>query len=120
MTRAVNLAGRTEILCDNGYSRREDKNAQALNAPENNDPTETFNVYSKSPLLPQDMTRNSTKSLPECNGPKLQPFEDPKATIDIKNLISDANPTDSSSGGHAHVFEALIQGKTYALKIVRQ
>ncbi|KAL8820976.1 MAG: hypothetical protein Q9191_007406 [Dirinaria sp. TL-2023a] len=66
------------------------------------------------------MTRSSTRPLPDCNGPRLQPFEDPKATVDFKRLISDGNLTDSSAGGHAHVFEALIQSKTYALKIVRQ
>lgn len=66
------------------------------------------------------MTLDSTKSLPECNGPKLQPFEDPKATVFLQNLISENNLTDLSAGGHAHVFEVSIQSKTYALKIVRQ
>jgi hypothetical protein len=66
------------------------------------------------------MTRNSTKSLPECNGPKLKAFEDPKATVDFRELISESDLADSSAGGHAHVFEVSIQTKTYALKIVRQ
>lgn len=65
------------------------------------------------------MTRSSTRPLPDCKGPRLQPFEDPKATVDLKGLISDGNLTDSSAGGHAHVFEASIQSKTYALKIFK-
>lgn len=60
------------------------------------------------------------RSLPECNGPKLQPFENPKTTIEFKDLISEKDLTDSSAGGHAHVFKVSIQSKTYALKIVRQ
>jgi len=66
------------------------------------------------------MTRSSMIALPRCSGPKLSSFEDPKATIELENLISESDLTDSSRGGHAHVFEVSIQSKTYALKIVRQ
>lgn len=71
-------------------------------------------------LVTQPTTRSRTKSLPECNGPKLQPFEQPNDTVDYKHIISDNDLTDSSAGGHAHVFEVSIQHKTYALKIVWQ
>ncbi len=66
------------------------------------------------------MTGTSTKSLPECSGPKLQPFEDEEATVDFKQLISESELPETSDGGHAHVFEVSIHAKTYALKIVRQ
>ncbi len=33
------------------------------------------------------MTRNSAKSLPECDGPRLQPCENPNAIVDFKELI---------------------------------
>jgi len=65
---------------------------------------------------------NDMEFLPKCNGPKLQPFQNPNTTIEFKDLISKSDLTDSFAGlgGHAHVFEISIQSKTYALKIVRQ
>lgn len=57
--------------------------------------------------------------LPQCKGPKLAPFQDRSAAINILRLISENDPEDTSGGGHAHVFEASINSKTYALKVVR-
>ncbi len=66
------------------------------------------------------MTQQSTKPLPECRGPELQPFEDPQATVDFKELISEGDLARTSDGGNAHVLAVSIQSKAYALKIVRR
>ncbi|KAL9128407.1 MAG: hypothetical protein Q9217_002898 [Psora testacea] len=57
--------------------------------------------------------------LPKCKGPKLHPFQDRTAVIDFVRLISDQGPSDTSEGGHAHVFEVSILSKTYALKMFK-
>ena len=51
--------------------------------------------------------------LPICEGPKLNPFHDLKAIVKLKRLLSD------NAEGHAHVFEASIGSKSFAIKIVR-
>ncbi len=59
--------------------------------------------------------------LPRCEGPKLSPFKDHKASIEFIKLLSEPDPKerhDESPGGHGHVFEVLIKSKPYALKIV--
>ena len=53
------------------------------------------------------------KPLPTCEGPKLKLFHDLKAIVKLKRLLSD------NAEGHAHVFEASIGSKSYAIKIVR-
>ena len=52
--------------------------------------------------------------LPTCEGPKLNPFHDAKAIVKFKRLLSDKD-----AEGHAHVFEASIGSKSFAIKIVR-
>ena len=52
--------------------------------------------------------------LPTCEGPKLNPFHDLKATVKFKRLLSDKD-----AEGQAHVFEASIRSSTFAIKIVR-
>ena len=56
----------------------------------------------------------SNSPLPQCEGPKLHAFHDPKAEITFHRLLSD----NDSEGGHAHVFEATIGSTAYALKMV--
>ena len=51
--------------------------------------------------------------LPQCEGPKLRPFDDPKPAVTFRRLLSDKD-----SEGHAHVFEAAIGSTAYALKMV--
>ncbi len=53
------------------------------------------------------------KPLPECEGPRLAPFNDRKFNIDFVQLLSD-----NEQNGQSHVFEVSIKGKAYALKIV--
>ncbi len=50
--------------------------------------------------------------LPQCEGPKLEPFHDLTSSITFRRLLSDR------SQGHAHVFEATIGSTAYALKLV--
>lgn len=52
--------------------------------------------------------------LPQCEGPKLDPFIDYKSGITFLRLLSDPHPD-----AQAFVFEVLIGGKSYALKAVR-
>ena len=54
--------------------------------------------------------RDDNVPLPQCEGPKLDPFPDSKSTITFRRLIG--------SGGHAYVFEATIDSTAYALKLV--
>lgn len=57
--------------------------------------------------------------LPQCEGPKLNPFPHRKSKVDFIRLLSDTESTPSmESGGHAHVFEVSMGGETYALKVV--
>lgn len=51
--------------------------------------------------------------LPQCQGPKLQPFCKGKPQIDFLRRLS---ATDEAI--HSHVFEVLIDGQVYALKLV--
>ena len=53
------------------------------------------------------------KPLPQCEGPKLAPLQKKRAKIEFVSLLSDVE-----ADGHAHVFEALIDSKEYALKVV--
>ena len=57
--------------------------------------------------------------LPQCKGPKLSPFQGRSAAVNILRLISENDPDDTTGGGHTHVFEASINSKIYALKVVR-
>ena len=59
-------------------------------------------------------TPSYNQALPRCEGPKLRPFPRRKAAVQITALLSDLD-----SDGHAHVFEASIGSRTYALKVVR-
>jgi hypothetical protein len=62
---------------------------------------------------------NYDRHLPQCKGPKLNPFSHRKSKVDFIRLLSDSKSTGSTeSGGHAHVFETSIGGETYALKVV--
>jgi hypothetical protein len=51
--------------------------------------------------------------LPQSEGPKLHPLRGRKGALTFRRLLSDRN-----SDGHAHVFEASINGRTYAIKMV--
>ncbi|KAK0512431.1 hypothetical protein JMJ35_005559 [Cladonia borealis] len=53
------------------------------------------------------------KPLPTCEGPKLKPFHDLKAIVKLKRLLS------NNAEGHAHVFEATIGSKSFAIKIFK-
>lgn len=68
--------------------------------------------------MPRALKRS--KLLPDCEGPKLHPFSQKPISIEFINLVSENDPVNLSAGGHAHVFEALIDSKTYALKVVSQ
>lgn len=52
--------------------------------------------------------------LPQCEGPKLGPFHNPKPAVIFRRLLSDKD-----AEGHAHVFEAAIESTAYAVKMVR-
>jgi hypothetical protein len=63
------------------------------------------------------------QSLPRCEGPKLCPFKDRKASIEFIKFFSEPDPKenhDKSLGRDGHVFEVLINSKPYILKIVRR
>ena len=53
------------------------------------------------------------KMLPQCEGPKLHPFSKRNPDIQFIRLLSD-----SGQEGHSHVFEVIIKGGHYALKVV--
>ncbi|CAF9911164.1 hypothetical protein IMSHALPRED_009952 [Imshaugia aleurites] len=57
---------------------------------------------------------NSNEPLPRCEGPKLDPFPDPKAAIIFRRLLSDKD-----SEGDAHVVEATIGSTSYAIKLFK-
>ena len=59
------------------------------------------------------MSSTTDIDLPECDGPKLKPFTFRDRKIQFVRLLSDPEYS-----GHAHVFEALIDAKPYALKVV--
>lgn len=50
---------------------------------------------------------------PRCDGPKLHPFHNRRATIRYTKRLSDPN-----HDGEAHVFQVEIARKAYALKVV--
>ncbi len=52
--------------------------------------------------------------LPQCDGPKLKPFQLPMPIPTFHRLISDKD-----AGGQAHVFEASIGSTAYAVKVVK-
>ncbi|KAK3169301.1 hypothetical protein OEA41_008684 [Lepraria neglecta] len=54
------------------------------------------------------------KPLPQCEGPKLRPFDTPKPAVTFRRLLSDKD-----SEGHTHVFEAAIESAAYALKMFK-
>ena len=60
-------------------------------------------------------TSSDNDALPQCEGPKLQPFKDRKATIRFHRVLGGE---ESESGAHAHVFEISVGRKHYALKVV--
>ena len=53
------------------------------------------------------------KKLPQCRGPKLSPFSKTKFDVQFIRLLSD-----NEREGHSHVFEVIINGSHYALKVV--
>ena len=64
-------------------------------------------------------TPNYDGPLPQCEGPKLDPFPHRECKVDFIRLLSDSESNGSmESGGHAHVFEASIRVEMYELKMV--
>ena len=59
------------------------------------------------------MSINYCKMLPQCDGPTLHPFSDGGSDIHFVRLLSD-----NERVGHSHVFEVIIKGRHYALKVV--
>ena len=60
------------------------------------------------------MSRYSHKMLPPCDGPKLHPFSKSRAVdVEFVRLLSD-----EWQEGQSHVFEVVIDGMRYALKMV--
>ena len=53
------------------------------------------------------------KMLPPCEGPKLHPFSKRAVDIQFVRLLSD-----EEQNGQSHVFEVIIDGTRYALKVV--
>ncbi len=51
--------------------------------------------------------------LPQCEGPKLRPFDDPEPAVTFRRLLSD-----DDLDAHAYVFEVSIKSTVYALKMV--
>lgn len=68
----------------------------------------------KGQLGPKNFIATAKIPLPECEGPKLHPFADDKASLEFVRLLSD--PTLDAD---AHVFEVSIGGQSCALKAVR-
>ncbi len=68
----------------------------------------------KGQFGPKNPTATAKIPLPQCDGPKLHPFADDKASLEFVRLLSD--PTLDAD---AHVFEVSIGGQSYALKAVR-
>ena len=64
-------------------------------------------------LWEQTSSAGLQRALPQCEGPKLQPFPDPKPVVKFHRLLSDKD-----ADGHARVFEASINSTAYAVKIV--
>ncbi|KAG8533637.1 uncharacterized protein KY384_001378 [Bacidia gigantensis] len=58
----------------------------------------------------------ANNALPDCDGPQLRPFTSRKVGIKFQNLLGGET---SGTGGHAHVFEVSIGGRTYALKVFK-
>ncbi|CAD6583699.1 MAG: hypothetical protein ASARMPRED_001480 [Alectoria sarmentosa] len=54
------------------------------------------------------------KKLPQCRGPKLSPFSKTKFDVQFIRLLSD-----NEREGHSHVFEVIINGSHYALKVFK-
>lgn len=59
------------------------------------------------------MSRDLPKMLPQCDGPKLHPFSKRAVDIQFVRLLSD-----NEQDGQSHVFEVIIDGMRYALKVV--
>lgn len=59
-------------------------------------------------------TERQATLLPQCNGPKLHPFVDDKASLEFIRLLSDP-----LIDRHACVFEVSIGGQSFALKVAR-
>ena len=59
------------------------------------------------------MSRYSHKMLPQCEGPKLHAFSKRAVDIQFVRLLSD-----NEQEGQSHVFEVVIDGMRYALKVV--
>ena len=53
------------------------------------------------------------RMLPQCYGPKLHPFSDGTSDIHFVRLLSD-----NERAGHSHVFEVIMNGVHYDLKVV--
>ena len=73
-----------------------------------------FEAGSKMPPRSRSFGANL---LPRGDSPQLGPFKDSDADVEFVRLLSKIDYTEI--GGHAHVFEVLINSQTYALKIVR-
>ena len=59
------------------------------------------------------MSRDFYKMLPQCDGPKLHAFSKSAVDIQFVRLLSD-----NEQDGQSHVFEVIIDGMRYALKVV--
>ena len=59
------------------------------------------------------MSRNLHKMLPPCDGPKLHAFSKRAVDVQFIRLLSD-----NEQKGQSHVFEVIIDGMHYALKVV--
>ena len=59
------------------------------------------------------MSINYHRLLPQCDGPKLHPFSHGSSDLHFVRLLSD-----NENVGHSHVFEVIINGRHYALKMV--
>jgi kinetochore complex Sim4 subunit Fta2 len=58
--------------------------------------------------------------LPRINGPKLRRFRDSHKRIEYLELLGRSDDEDQlPNGDHGYVFKVQIDGKLYALKIVR-
>ncbi|KAL8951220.1 MAG: hypothetical protein Q9222_002783 [Ikaeria aurantiellina] len=63
---------------------------------------------------PKEKTRAARLPLPQCDGPKLHPFDDDTARLEFIRILSD-----TSIDADAYVFEVSIGGQPFALKVVR-
>ncbi|KAJ9646641.1 hypothetical protein H2199_002690 [Coniosporium tulheliwenetii] len=64
-------------------------------------------IESRSPAV-----RSQRRLLPECEGPKMHPYEDRNPKIEFESLLGDSN-----TASHSHVFKVLLNSRPFALKM---